>query len=454
MFSMRSTIPPVALALALATGTAGLASAQGRMSIETYTLPNGLKVVLAEDHSAQVVAVDMWYNVGGRNEQKGRTGFAHLFEHMMFQGSANVKKGEHMQLVERAGGNMNGSTWDDRTNYYQVMPSNRLNLGLWLEADRLRSLAVTDSTLNNQREAVKEERRLRVDNQPYAGALQRGLTLPFDSTTCFAYAHELIGSMDDLNAATTADVHAFFKLYYAPNNATLTVVGDFQPPEAKALIEQYFGGIPRGETPPAVRCDQRMNTGTVRRRVPDAKANLPAVFQLYRIPEYQSDDMPAIELLATILGQGESSRLNRVLARDTKAAVAAQALANPSGGHRGGPGIFFALAIANQGVTADSIDVLLAAQIARLSAEGVTEAELTKAKNSYRASTINERQRALDVAEALQRANLYFGDPNVINSDLDRYMKVTVEDIRRVARAYLVPDNAVVLLVVPGGATQ
>lgn len=444
------------LTLALVAVTAGLASAQdpGRIPLETYTLPNGLRVVLAEDHSAQVVAVNVWYDVGSRNEQPGRTGFAHLFEHMMFQGSANVKKGEHMQLIERAGGNMNGSTWDDRTNYYQVMPSNRMNLGLWMEADRMRSLAVTDSNFINQRETVKEERRLRVDNQPYAGALRTGIFLPFDSTGCFAYAHEGIGSMADLDAAKTEDVRAFFKLYYTPNNATLVLVGDFDPREAKALIEQYFGGIPRGETPPPVRCQQAFNTGIVRRRVPDAKANLPAVFQFYRIPEYKHDDTPALELLTTILGQGESSRLNRVLARDTKAAVAAQAIANPSGGHRGGPGVLMTLAIANQGVGADSLDVLLGAQIAKLSAEGVTEAELVKAKNSYRSTTINERQRAMDLAEAIHRANMYFGTPEAINSDMDRYMRVTLDDLRRVARMYLQPQNSVVLLVIPGGPTQ
>jgi zinc protease len=448
-----SSLVTVALASAL---TAGVASAQApsKIPLESYTLPNGLKVVLAEDHSSQVVAVNVWYDVGSRNEQPGRTGFAHLFEHMMFQGSENVKKGEHMQLIERAGGNMNGSTWDDRTNYFQVLPSNRLNLGLWLEADRMRSLAVTDSNFHNQRETVKEERRLRVDNQPYAGALRTGIFLPFDSTTCFAYAHEGIGSMADLDAATTEDVRKFFELYYTPNNATLTVVGDFNPAEAKALIQRYFGDIPRGQTPPPVQCRQPFNTGLVRRTVQDAKANLPAVFQFYRIPEYRHEDMPAVELLATILGQGESSRLNRVLARDTKAAVAAQAIANPSGGHRGGPGVFFALAIANQGVGADSIDVLLSQQIARLATEGVTDEELQKARNAYRSSTIRERQRALSLAEAIQQANMYFGTPEAINSDLERYMRVTRDDIRRVASTYLRPENAVILRVVPAGVTQ
>jgi zinc protease len=449
---LRLTLVLAAAAVAVAAPPGLLAQEPARIPIESYTLPNGLRVILVEDHSAQVVAIDVWYDVGSRNEQPGRTGFAHLFEHMMFQGSAHVGKGEHMQLVERAGGTLNGSTWDDRTTYFQVLPSNRLNLGLWLEADRMRSLAVTDSTLHNQREAVKEERRLRVDNQPYASALRSGIAMPFDSTTCFAYAHEGIGSMADLDAASVGDVRDFFRTYYVPNNATLAVVGDFDPREARSLIQQYFGDIPRGDAPSPVRCVQRLHTGLVRRQVHDPKANLPAVFHFYRVPEYRSDDTPAIELLATILGQGESSRLNRVLAREARAAVAAQAIANPTGGHRGGPGVFFALAVANQGVPADSLDALLSAQVLRLAADGVTAEELTKARNSVRSTIINQRQRVLDVAEAVQRAAMYFGRAEAVNEELQRYMRVSADDIRRVAREYLVPSNAVVLLVQPGGA--
>jgi len=420
----------------------------GQIAVEKYTLPNGLKVVLAEDHTSQVVAVDVWFHVGSRNERASRTGFAHLFEHMMFQGSANVKKGEHPQLVSRAGGSLNGSTTYDRTNYFETLPSNRLNLGLWLEADRMRSLAVNDSNFHNQREAVKEERRLRVDNQPYSAAIVEYANLAFDSTSCFPYAHSVIGSMEDLNAAKTEDVQAFFKQYYAPNNATLTVVGDFDPAEAKRLIDQYFGPIPSGAQPPPVACDQKFNTGTIRRRVTDTKATLPATLQVYRIPAYSHADTPALELLATILGQGESSRLNRSLAREAKAAVQAQAFVNPFG-PRLGPGMFMGFAIANQGVRVDSVDALLSAQIARLTSEGVTEAELTKAKNLYRADQITDRQRALNVAEALQTSNMFLGDPNAINTNLERYMKVSVDDVKRVAATYLRPDNAVILIVTP-----
>src|SRR5204863_93607 len=201
------------------------------VSYVSFILPNGLRVLYSEDHSTPVVTVDLWYYTGARNERPGRSGFAHLFEHMMFQGSAHVKKSEHFQLVERAGRTLNGSTHDDYTNYYETIPSNRLNLALWLEADRMRSLAVTQENLENQRATVEEEKRLRVDNQPYAPTFRSVIVWPFDSATCFAYAHPTIGSMGDLDAAKLDDVQAYFSAYYAPNNATLVVVGDFRPDE-------------------------------------------------------------------------------------------------------------------------------------------------------------------------------------------------------------------------------
>lgn len=431
-------------------GMALQAQEPARVNYETYSLPNGLKVVLSPDPTVQVVTVNVWYDVGSRNEQPGLTGFAHLFEHMMFQGSANVGKGEHFQLVERAGGNLNGSTANDRTNYYQTLPSNRLNLGLWLEADRMRSLAVTDENLDNQREAVKEERRLRIDNQPYVGAFQQAIVSVYDSTTCFAYGHETIGSMADLNAASTADVKAFFDLYYAPNNAVLTVTGDFAPAEAKALIQQYFGSIPRGQSPPPVECNQPFNTGEKRLRVPDAKATLPAVAVLYRTPPATSPDIPAIELLSSILGAGESSRLNVALVRDSRAAVAVQALQL---GDQRGPGAIVALGIANQGVSADSVEKLLRAEMTRVASEGVTAEELTKAKNTYRSNAIGSRQTTMGVAEALQTANMIYGDLEAVNTRFAPYMQVTLEDIRRVARTYLQANNSVMVLIAPPEVT-
>src|SRR5438445_7091370 len=260
-----------------------LAAQAGRISYEAFTLPNGLHVLYSEDHSTPIVSVDVWYNSGSRNERAGRSGFAHLFEHMMFEGSAHVKKAEHFQYVNRAGGVMNGSTTEDRTNFWETLPSNRLNLALWLEADRMRSLAVTNENFHNQREAVKEERRLRVDNQPYSRAFLDGLTAPFDSSTCFAYAHTVIGSMADLDAAQLADVQAFFDTYYAPNNATLVVVGDFAPRELRRLINQHYAGIPSHPAPPPVACQWKAGPALVRPETMDEHANLPAALRLYRV---------------------------------------------------------------------------------------------------------------------------------------------------------------------------
>ena len=430
-----------------------LARAQepARIAFESYALSNGLKVILAPDHSAQVVAVDVWYNVGSRNEANGRTGFAHLFEHMMFQGSEHVKKAEHFKLVEQAGGSVNGSTAEDRTNYFQVLPSNRLNLGLWLEADRMRSLAVTDTNFTNQREAVKEERRLRVDNQPYAAAVFEGMYALADSARCFPYAHSVIGSMADLDAAKTEDVKGFFDLYYTPRNATLTVVGDFQPAEARRLIQEYFAAIPKGSDPPPVQCDPGFNAGEIRRPWPDPKANLPGVLLGYRIPGYRSEDTPAIELLATILGQGESSRINNAVVRELKLAQFAIVLSNPASPRRG-PGIFLALAIANQGVTLDSLEAGLGAEFRRIATEGVSAAELTKAQNGYRTRLITQQQQVLARAEALQSANLFLGDPEAVNTNWRRYLAVTAADLQRVAQQYFKPENALVLLITPGAA--
>ncbi|MDQ8154946.1 MAG: pitrilysin family protein, partial [Gemmatimonadota bacterium] len=275
-----------AFTLSAATMSAATLGAQepARIKIDAYQLPNGLRVQLVEDHSSQVVAVDLWYDVGARNEVPGRTGFAHLFEHMMFQGSKNLKKVEHSSLIEKAGGRDNASTQYDVTNYFEFLPSNRLNLALWLEAERMRGLNVTAEGLKNQVDAVKEERRLRVDNQPYGKAIWEETLAAFDAKSCFAYAHSSIGSMADLEAAKVEDVQAFFKLYYAPNNLTLTVVGDFNPAEAKQLIAQYFGGIPRQPTPPSVTCEQKFNTGAVTKAVTDDKATLPAVLAIYKIP--------------------------------------------------------------------------------------------------------------------------------------------------------------------------
>ncbi len=433
--------------------TAARAQEPATIPLETYTLPNGLRVTLAEDHSSQVVSVNVWYDVGSRDERPGRTGFAHLFEHMMFMGSANVKTGEHMSLIERAGGSLNASTAEDRTNYFNTVPSNRLNLALWLEADRMRSLQVTEANLDIQRKAVQEERRLRVDNPPYLKLVFEYQYAVADTTTCFPYAHSVIGSMSDLSAATLGDVQGFFDMYYKPNNASLVIAGDFEPAAAKRLVAQYFGGIPRGQEPPPITaCNQPFDTGPARRTVTDVNATLPAVQHVYRTPDAASEDMPALELLASILGSGQSARLNQSLVRESKAATSAQVLLNALGLRRG-PGTFTILAIAGTGVSADSLDRAVAAEIARVGTSGVTADELTKAQNMTRARLITERQTQFMRAEAIQRNALYFGAPDAVNAELQRYLDVTPADIQRVARRYLVPSNGLVFLV-PTGPTS
>jgi len=430
---------------------ATLPAQAGRIQFEQFTLPNGLRVIYSEDHSTPIVTVDVWYEVGSRNERPGRSGFAHLFEHMMFEGSAHVKKSAHGQLVERAGGIYNGSTAEDRTNYFETVPSNRLNLALWLEADRMRSLAITEQSFENQRQAVKEERRLRVDNQPYAGAFSDGLTWPFDSTSCFPYAHTVIGSMADLDAAKLPDVQAFFDTYYAPNNATLVVVGDFAPAELRRLVNQDFAGVPSHAEPEPPRCDAATAKGPARREVHDAQANLDLVMRLYRIPEHRNADTPALEILNIIVGQGESSRLNVSVVRREKAAVGAGSLLNPFGS-RNGPGVWAAYGIVNQGVPSNRLDSLLSLQLDSIRANGITTDELDKAKNIVRAGFIANRETTLGKAEELHHYHLFHNALEDINGDLSRLLAVTAADVKRVANTYLDPTNLVLVIVRAGTA--
>jgi zinc protease len=429
---------------------AALSAQAGKIAFEQFTLPNGLRVIYSQDRSTPIVTVNLWYEVGSRNERPGRSGFAHLFEHMMFQGSAHVKKAEHNQLLERAGADFNGSTAEDRTNYYETVPSNRLNLALWLEADRMRSLAITEENFENQRQAVKEERRLRVDNQPYQAAFTDGLTWPFDSTSCFPYSHTVIGSMDDLDGAKLADVQAFFDTYYAPNNATLVVVGDFNPTELRSLVNQYFAGIPSHAAPEPPRCDVNTAKPAQRREVRDPKANLDAVLRIYRVPEHRNPDTGALELLDLSLGQGESSRLNVSVVRRDKAAVATGSLLNPFGS-RNGPGVWVTYGIVNQGVSADRIDSLLAAELDTIRANGVTAGELEKAKNLLRSGFIANRETTMGKAEELHHYLTFHSSIDEINTDLERVLAVTTDDLKRVANTYLDPKNLTVVIVRAGG---
>ncbi|HEX2202232.1 MAG TPA: pitrilysin family protein [Longimicrobium sp.] len=440
---------PAVVALLAAAGSAAAqpGPAQVDVPFEQYTLPNGLRVVLAPDPTSPVVAVNLWYDVGSRNERAGRTGFAHLFEHMMFEGSENAPKGQHSELLREAGAtNLNASTNEDRTNYYQVVPPHRLNLALWLEADRMRSLNVRAEQLRNQQEIVKEERRLRVDNAPYTGSFLRALFGGvYDAEGCFPYAHDIIGSMEDLGAAELSDVQEFFRTYYAPNNATLTLVGGFDPASARQMVEEYFGSIPAAAPAPPVVCENPFRGLPRRESVEDRNATLPAFLASYGAVQAGHPDSYALELLGIVLGGGESSRLNQRLVKDERAASAVFAGAQI----RRGPGVFVTYALANQGVDAARLEALIGEEVAKVRDRGITAAELSRAKNRFRAQTIRAMETAMGRAEALQRYALFFRDPGAMKADLARYDAVTREDVQRVARQYLTDQNRAVIVTVP-----
>jgi zinc protease len=444
-----SFVRPAAAALALLAAAAP-AAAQGATHVdipfESYRLQNGLRVVLAPDPATPVVAVNLWFDVGSRNERSGRTGFAHLFEHMMFEGSENAPKGEHSRLLRAAGAaSLNASTSEDRTNYYQVVPPSRINLALWLEADRMRSLNVTAEQLANQQEIVKEERRLRVDNAPYGAAQLLAFTAAYDREACFSYAHDVIGSMDDLNAARIEDVQQFFRTYYAPNNATLTLVGDFDPAVARRLVQEYFGAIPAGPAPPPVQCENAFRSLPRRDTIRDANAPLPAYMAAYGAVPMGHPDSYALDLLGVIMGDGASSRFNQRLVKQERAAGFAVLFRDL----RRGPGLVLAYTRANQGVEAGRLEQLVDEEIAKVAAEGVTDAELQRAKNQTRARFIRSLQTALGKAEAIQRYALFYGDPGAIRTAMDPYMAVTAADVQRVARQYLRPENRAVVITLP-----
>jgi zinc protease len=420
----------------------------GTVDYRTFTLPNGLRVIYAQDRTTPVVAVDIWYNVGSRNEPPGHSGFAHLFEHMMFEGSAHAPKGLHSHLIERAGGEDNASTAEDRTDYYDLVPSNDLNVVLWLEADRMRALAVTDDAFHNQRETVEEERRLRVENEPYGFVFADGITWLYDSTACFPYAHSVIGSIQDLDRARLPEVQAFHAMYYAPNNATLVVTGDFRVAELRHLVNAYFATIPPQPPPPPVRCKYRLSPGALRRTMTDVHATLPGVALLYRIPPHDDPDTPALDLLTVILGEGESSRLNVTVVRREKAALGVQAGMNPYDSRRG-PGVFLIFGVANQGISAPTLDSLLGHEVDSLRAVAVPDSELTKAKNILRADFVHSRETAIGRAEELEHYQMFHPALSEINTDFDRYLAVTPADVRRVATTYLDPANLLDLTVIP-----
>ncbi len=440
----RLTWAVVVIAMAMF-ATAGYGKKEGKagqIEYQEHTLANGLRVVLSEDHSVPVVAVNVWYHVGSANEEKGRSGFAHLFEHMMFQGSANVSKGDHMKLIAEAGGSMNGSTNNDRTNYYETLPSNRLNLGLWLEADRMRSLQVTSENFENQRETVKEERRQGIDNQPYGEAFLVSDTLGYDG---WPYDHTVIGSMDDLDAAQVPDVQAFFDKYYCPANAVLVVVGDIDPKKTMEMVKEYFGDIPAGTKATFPKWNEPFNKGERRKVVDSPKANVPALFATYQIPGHLNADTPALELLNSLLVEGEASRLHERLVKDEEAAFGCFGFVDG----RIGPGQFRIIIASNAGVDIGTCEKLMDEEIEKIKTQGISAEELAKVKTQFKSDFIGQRQTVMNKAEEIHHYIWYHNDLAVINTELDTYMAVTADDIKRVANQYLRTDNRTMIVAAP-----
>jgi len=418
-----------------------------RIPIETFRLPNGLFVTLSEDHTAPLVAVNLWYHVGSANEREGRTGFAHLFEHMLFQGSADVDANEHFELVQRAGGTLNGSTWLERTNYYETLPSNQLELALWLEANRMGKLlpAMTQQKLDTQRDVVMNERRWTIDNQPYGSWMERLPALAFPSEHPFH--HSLMGSMQDLAAASLDDIAQFFATYYTPDNAVLSIAGDFEPGEARRLVEKHFGDIPRGAGRPSLP-DMSLPPifGQWKRDVVPDDVMLPRLFMAFRSPVFGSDAYYAASTAGAVLGLRNASRLKRRLVRERQIAADASAFTYDLSK---GADLFVVDVTARPGVTAEQLEQEVAYEIDTLVRDGVTDDEVQRAVAVIQTMFVEAMQQAAERADRLSMFATYFGDPERVNTEVDLYRAVTTDRVNAFVRERLDENNRASLLYVP-----
>jgi predicted Zn-dependent peptidase len=417
------------------------------VSFTDERLPNGLRLIISVDRLAPVVAVNLWYDVGSKHEVAGKTGFAHLFEHVMFQGSRNVGKAEHMALVQAAGGTMNGSTWLDRTNYYETMPSHQVELALWLEADRMGTLldALNQENLDNQREVVKNEKRWSYDNRPYGSWYEKiqGHLYPPEHP----YHHTTIGSMDDLDAASIEDVSAFFRTYYAPNNAVLSVVGDVDPDDIRRWTERYFGGIPANPSiPPLGDLSLPPRIGREIRETVHDKVPLPRVYVGFRAPAYGDPRLDALDIAAQVLAGGKGSRLHRRLVRDERIA---QDIALVPLGFVGGASICVGWATVRPGVPVEKVEAALIEEIERLGREPISADELARAHALIETEELGGLSRVEERADRLSMYATLFDDPDLINQMLPRYLAVTSDDIRSISAEVFREDYRVFLTFLP-----
>jgi predicted Zn-dependent peptidase len=429
-------------AAAAAPSTAA-ADALAALSIERATLDNGLRVVINADHTVPTVAIAVYYDVGSRNEVRGRSGFAHLFEHLMFEGSANVARNEHFTYIAARGGDANATTSDDRTNYFETLPSNELALGLWLEADRMASLEITEEAFANQRTTVLQERQQNYESQPYALSFLRANELAYGDY--FPYAHSTIGDVQDVVHSPLEWVQDFWQHHYAPNNAVLVIAGDVEPAEAIAAVHTYFDRIPRRDVVPYAPGELAPQTAERHETMLDPLADLPAFHVEWHIPPNREPDHYALELLSAALGDGDSSRLYRSLVHE-------QEILSEIGvgtDDRRGPDLFSVFGLVQEGHTAEEARTAIYAAISDIAAHGLPDREMERIRNRMRAYFVVNVQSNLMRAEHLAEYELYYGDATLLRTELDRYLAVTSADIQRVAGQYFTETNRTVLDVTP-----
>ena len=443
----RSGAAIAALAVLLVLDPGATASNRpAKLNYTMTTLANGLKVVLLEDHSTPIVHAELWYHVGSKNEKPGRTGFAHLFEHMMFKGSKNVEPEGHPSWISSVGGQSNATTNEDATIYWQTFPAQYLPLVLWLEADRMATLRIDEAVFKNEREVVKEERRMRIDNQPY-GRLNE---IVYDQAfTVHPYKHPTIGSMKDLEAASIEDVRDFFRTFYVPNNATLVLSGDFDSKEALAMAERYLGRVPKSDKP-VPRDIPKEPAQTKERRVRlEESWPLPAVIVAHHITFDGDPDSYPLHIASKVLSDGQSSRIYRQLVYEKQVALAAFG----GGNIIEHPNLFFAVAIVQPGKTPEEASNALIAELDKLRKESITPAELQQAKNQFARDYIFSRESNKDKANQLAHAAVIHNDIKTADGEFDIFMSTTQADVQRVAQKYFTPENRLVITIMPKGAT-
>ena len=423
---------------------AALQPLQAQIKFESFDLPNGLHVILHQDNSNPLVAVSVLYHVGSKDEIPTRTGFAHFFEHLLFEGSENIGRGEYMQLIQSNGGALNANTSNDRTFYYEILPSNQLELGLWMESERMLHAKIDQVGVDTQREVVKEEKRQRVDNQPYASFLSEMFVRAFKQHN---YRWVPIGSMDHLNAATLEEFMAFYKKYYVPNNATLSIAGDIDVAQTKAMNTKYFGGIPAGATVQRPSAYEPPLGGEVVDTIYD-NIQIPAVFAGYRMVSETHPDTYALQMLTTALSDGPSSRFSKRMVDQDQNALQVAAFPFAMEHH----GVFIALALANGATSTGTLMTTMEEEISKMQQEPLSEKEFTKLLNKVESDYVNRNSGVAGIAENLANYHVYYGDANLINTEIERFRTVTPADLQRVAQTYLKPENRVVLHYLPKSA--